>query len=255
MTAWILRFCRNVRVNSDKLTKELSYEEIQRAEEALIRLIQSEWPFDIREKYTQTIQFYEENKILKVRSRLILGEDPEDFVRPTVLPDHPIVRRLIDYIHQKLHHAGVQTTLSHLRERFWIPRGQLSSSEIFEDVPAIVKSAPDTSSSAKQCSTSNDQSFQSEDLPKEQEETLKKTRLGRQIVPPKRLDILFCIALSKLCPQYKRWEDNKQKWLFDVITEGKIPVNFFAETKRGFIGELLPQENMREEKTLVQLKQ
>ncbi|GFT77600.1 transposable element Tc1 transposase [Nephila pilipes] len=219
MTAWILRFCRNIRVNSDKLTKELSYEEIQRAEEALIRLIQSEWPSDIREKYTQTIQFYEENKILKVRSRLILGKDPEDFVRPTVLTDHPIVRRLIDYIHQKLHHAGVQTTLSHLRERFWIPRGrrvaikpsdfiqdikgtevldmdivdakhlQLSSSEIFEDVPAIVKSAPDTSSSAKQCSTSNDQSFQSEDLPKEQEETLKKTRLGRQIVPPKRLDL------------------------------------------------------------------
>ncbi|GFU27164.1 dual 3',5'-cyclic-AMP and-GMP phosphodiesterase 11 [Nephila pilipes] len=314
MTAWILRFCRNIRVNSDKLTKELSYEEIQRAEEALIRLIQSEWPSDIREKYTQTIQFYEENKILKVRSRLILGEDPEDFVRPTVLPDHPIVRRLIDYIHQKLHHAGVQTTLFHLRERFWIPRGrrvaikpsdfiqdikgtevldldivdakhlrkrirylqnlryqlrqrfqkeylselirnpqlapkrcnlsvgdivlvgsdnvkrlnwplgrviemfqgkdniervaklrvsngeiirpiqriyplELSSSEIFEVVPAIVKSAPDTSSSAKQCSTSNDQSFQSEDLPKEQEETLKKTRLGRQIVPPIRLDL------------------------------------------------------------------
>ncbi|GFT28158.1 uncharacterized protein NPIL_599581 [Nephila pilipes] len=280
-----IEFCRNIRVNSDKLTKELSYEEIQRAEEALIRLIQSEWPSDIREKYTQTIQFYEENKILKVRSRLILGEDPEDFVRPTVLPDHPIVRRLIDYIHQKLHHAGVQTTLSHLHERFWIPRGrrvaikpsdfiqdikgtevldldivdakllrkrirylqnlryqlrqrfqkeylselirnpqlapkrcnlsdniervaklrvsygeiirpiqriyplELSSSEIFEDVPAIVKSAPDTFSSAKQCSTSNDQSFQSEDLPKEQEETLKKTRLGRQIVPPKRLDL------------------------------------------------------------------
>ncbi|GFT20758.1 transposable element Tc1 transposase [Nephila pilipes] len=250
MTAWILRFCRNIRVNSDKLTKELSYEEIQRAEEALIRLIQSEWPSDIREKYTQTIQFYEENKILKVRSRLILGEDPEDFVRPTVLPDHPIVRRLIDYIHQKLHHAGVQTTLSHLRERFWIPRGRrvaikpsdfiqdIKGTEVLDldivdakhlrkrirylqnlryqlrqrfqkeylselirnpqlapkrcdlsDVPAIVESAPDTSYSVKQCSISNDQSFQSEDLPKEREETPKKTRLGRQIVPPKRLDI------------------------------------------------------------------
>ncbi|CAL1293989.1 unnamed protein product [Larinioides sclopetarius] len=124
MTAWVLRFCQNIRVNSHKLTKELSYEEIQRAEEALIRIIQSEWPTNIREKYTQTIQFYEENKILKVRSRLILGEDPEDFVRPTVLPDHPIVRRLIEYTHQTLHHAGVQTTLSHLRERFWIPRGR-----------------------------------------------------------------------------------------------------------------------------------
>ncbi|GFS51128.1 hypothetical protein NPIL_467111 [Nephila pilipes] len=66
---------------------------------------------------------------------------------------------------------------------------ELSSSEIFEDVPAIFESAPDTSYSAKQCSTSNDQSFESEDLPKEQEQTLKKTLFCRQIVPPKRLDI------------------------------------------------------------------
>ncbi|GIY80922.1 reverse transcriptase [Caerostris extrusa] len=72
MIAWILRFCQNIKVNSHKLTKELSYEEIQSAEEALIRIIQSEWPTDIQEKYAQTIQFYEENKILKVKSRLIL---------------------------------------------------------------------------------------------------------------------------------------------------------------------------------------
>ncbi|GFS59627.1 uncharacterized protein NPIL_241391 [Nephila pilipes] len=68
---------------------------------------------------------------------LILGEDPEDFVRPTVLPDHPIVRRLIDYIHQKLHHAGVQTTLSHLRERFRIPRGlrvAIKPSDFIQDI-------------------------------------------------------------------------------------------------------------------------
>ncbi|GBO11766.1 hypothetical protein AVEN_19164-1 [Araneus ventricosus] len=58
-----------------------------------------------------TIQFYVENKILKIRSRLILGQDLEDFVRPTVLPDHPIIRRLIAYAHKTLHYAGVQTTL------------------------------------------------------------------------------------------------------------------------------------------------
>ncbi|GIY36798.1 reverse transcriptase [Caerostris extrusa] len=39
MIAWILRFCQNIRVNSHKLTKELPYEEIQSAEEALIRII------------------------------------------------------------------------------------------------------------------------------------------------------------------------------------------------------------------------
>ncbi|GFT40561.1 integrase catalytic domain-containing protein [Trichonephila clavipes] len=68
------------------------------AKEAVIRIIQVEWSSEMQEKYSKTIQFYEENKILKVRSRL--GEDTEDF------------------------HAGVQTTLSHLRERFWIPLGR-----------------------------------------------------------------------------------------------------------------------------------
>ncbi|GIX82169.1 reverse transcriptase [Caerostris darwini] len=71
MIAWILRFCQNIRVSSHKLTKELSYEEIQSAEEALIRIIQSEWPTDIQEKYAQTIQFYEENKILKEMATLL----------------------------------------------------------------------------------------------------------------------------------------------------------------------------------------
>ncbi|GIY49533.1 reverse transcriptase, partial [Caerostris extrusa] len=42
---------------------------------------------------------------------LLQREDPGDFVRPTILPDHPIVRRLINYVHQKLQ-TGVQTTLS-----------------------------------------------------------------------------------------------------------------------------------------------
>ncbi|GBN68995.1 hypothetical protein AVEN_269425-1 [Araneus ventricosus] len=122
----------NLGANSYKLTKELSYEEIQKAEETLIRIIQSEWSSDKREKYTQTIQFYEENKILKVRSRLILGQDPENFVGPTVLADNPIVRRLIAYAHKTLHHAGVQTTLSHLRERFWIPRGRRVVKEVLQ---------------------------------------------------------------------------------------------------------------------------
>ncbi|GBN84248.1 hypothetical protein AVEN_110068-1 [Araneus ventricosus] len=81
----------------------------------------SEWSSENREEYTQTIEVYEENKILKLLSRLILGQDPEDFVRPTLLQDHPIVRRFTDYAHQTFHHAGVQITLSHLRERFWIP--------------------------------------------------------------------------------------------------------------------------------------
>ncbi|XP_071033140.1 uncharacterized protein [Parasteatoda tepidariorum] len=55
---------------------------------------------------------------------LVLGEDDENFQCPIVLPDHEITRRLIEYTHKILKHAGVQTLLGYLRNRFWIPRGR-----------------------------------------------------------------------------------------------------------------------------------
>ncbi|GFW13686.1 ethanolamine-phosphate cytidylyltransferase [Trichonephila clavipes] len=86
--------------------------------------MQSEWPSETREKYKNTIQFFEENGILRVQTRLILSQDPEDFSHPTVLPDHTLLERLILYIHRSLMHAGVLTTLAQLREKFRIPKGR-----------------------------------------------------------------------------------------------------------------------------------
>ncbi|GFY59018.1 integrase catalytic domain-containing protein [Trichonephila inaurata madagascariensis] len=86
--------------------------------------MQSEWTSEICEKYKDTIQFFEENSILKVQTRLILSQDPEDFTHPTVLPYHPLLERLVLYTHKYLMHAGVLMTLAQLREKFWIPKGQ-----------------------------------------------------------------------------------------------------------------------------------
>ncbi|GFT79326.1 integrase_H2C2 domain-containing protein [Nephila pilipes] len=69
--------------------------------------MQSEWPSEIREKYKDTIQFFEENGILKVQTRLIPSQDPEDFTHPTVLPDHPLLERLVLHTHRSLMHPGV----------------------------------------------------------------------------------------------------------------------------------------------------
>ncbi|GBN30474.1 hypothetical protein AVEN_42034-1 [Araneus ventricosus] len=121
MTAYVLRFCNNIKRNSPKLVNSLSCEEIQKAEKNLIKIMQSEWPSEIREKYKDTIQFFEENGILKVQTRLILSQDPEDFTLPTVLPDHPLLERLVLHTHRSLMHARVLTTLAQLREKFWIP--------------------------------------------------------------------------------------------------------------------------------------
>ncbi|GFR15006.1 integrase catalytic domain-containing protein [Trichonephila clavata] len=48
MTAYVLRFCNNIKRNSPKLVNSLSCEEIQKAEETLIKIMQSEWPSEIR---------------------------------------------------------------------------------------------------------------------------------------------------------------------------------------------------------------
>ncbi|GIY52716.1 DUF5641 domain-containing protein [Caerostris extrusa] len=66
---------------------------------------------------------------------------------------------------------------------------ELSSSEILNDVPVRVKDSSDTSDNDNQHTVSNEQSFEPKDLPKEQLETLKRSRFGRQIVPVKRLDL------------------------------------------------------------------
>ncbi|GBM06874.1 hypothetical protein AVEN_147819-1 [Araneus ventricosus] len=43
---------------------------------------------------------------------------------PIVLPGHPILERLIFHTHRSLIQAGVLTTLTQLRDRFWIPKGR-----------------------------------------------------------------------------------------------------------------------------------
>ncbi|GFV91388.1 integrase catalytic domain-containing protein [Trichonephila clavipes] len=103
------------------------------AEETLIKFMQSEWPSEIHEKYKDTTKFFEENGILKVQTRLILNQDPEDFTHPTILPDHPLLERLVLYTHRALMHAGVLTTLAQLREKFWIPKGRRNFSPLPPD--------------------------------------------------------------------------------------------------------------------------
>ncbi|KAF8784366.1 hypothetical protein HNY73_010054 [Argiope bruennichi] len=134
-----------------------------------------------------------EKATLHIYLRMLLLMDFIQDIKGTEVLDSDIV----DAKHLRKRIRYLQNLRYQLRQRFQkeylselIQNPQLAPKRCdLSDVPAIVESAPDTSYSAKQCSTSNDQSFQSEDLSKEQEETLKKTRLGRQIVPPKRLDL------------------------------------------------------------------
>ncbi|GFS43936.1 uncharacterized protein NPIL_678221 [Nephila pilipes] len=67
--------------SSLKLIDEISCKEIERTENTMIKIIHSEWPAEIREKYNNTIHFYIEKGNSKVQTRLILSQDPENFTR------------------------------------------------------------------------------------------------------------------------------------------------------------------------------
>ncbi|XP_054723453.1 uncharacterized protein LOC129233452 [Uloborus diversus] len=69
MVAWMLRFINNARYKSTRVICELTYEEIQKAELAVIKLVQTELHAELKEKYSKSIRFSEESGLLKVETK------------------------------------------------------------------------------------------------------------------------------------------------------------------------------------------
>ncbi|XP_015916070.3 uncharacterized protein [Parasteatoda tepidariorum] len=149
MVAWMLRFVNNAINKSIRVASELTSAEIQNAELAVIKLVQKEQAPDLRKKYSKSIRFYEESEVLKIETKLVL--DPEEFQKPTVLPDHPIVRQYVEHVHKAMMHSGVQTTLNRIRELYWVPRGRRVVREVISKCVVCKRHSskpvqPDTSS-------------------------------------------------------------------------------------------------------------
>ncbi|XP_071043021.1 uncharacterized protein [Parasteatoda tepidariorum] len=73
-------------------------------------------------KRLQNLQVLEDvNQPFRIRTRLSLKDNLENFKFPIVLPsDHPIVEKLAHWRHCYLGHAGVQIVMTQLIEEFWI---------------------------------------------------------------------------------------------------------------------------------------
>jgi len=160
VTAWVLRFIRNCRRLKDtddgtesriliKIPKKdtilelqcLSATEIRKAEEYWIQNTQSkafkQERRDLisgkgvhRSSPVATLRplLSADNQIIRVTGRVepIFGVSYEPLI---LLPavdkeDYPFVKLLIKSTHQRLLHAGVDTVLAEIRERFWIIRGR-----------------------------------------------------------------------------------------------------------------------------------
>lgn len=120
---WMRRFINNCSKNEPK-SGFLKVQELKEAELILIKLVQ-----DVFEKVNGSVNGIKVEKdnagLLRVSTKLLYRKDTLDFRSPILLPHrHPIVDQLIREIHVLNGHAGVQLTLSQIREKYWILQGR-----------------------------------------------------------------------------------------------------------------------------------
>ncbi|KAG8180924.1 hypothetical protein JTE90_020150 [Oedothorax gibbosus] len=124
MISWMQRFVYNSLHCSKKMRGELTLEEVQEAEGKLLRCIQKECFQNEGAKVLEKMQTFKDDKgTIRIRTKLLHGDETNEFKFPVVLPGkHTIVRRMVYHEHCLLQHAGSGILISNLRERFWIIR-------------------------------------------------------------------------------------------------------------------------------------
>ena len=136
MTAWIFRFCYNLRNGGQRKSGALSVEELNKAELYWIKWAQ-------KDRFTDEITLLSKGNsasrtsriasldpqlfegVLRVGGRIDKAELPWETKHPIILDHgHDITHLIIIDYHRKLIHAGVEHVFNHLREKFWILRGR-----------------------------------------------------------------------------------------------------------------------------------
>jgi hypothetical protein len=123
----------------------LSGEELAEAELRIYRQLQKEkypkafetlqlgLPVHPKEKIASLLPVWDErDKLIRVIGRVALALRDRNVEPPILLPaNHRIVSLIITDRHCSLYHAGVKTTLSELKERFWIVKGRQQTRKVW----------------------------------------------------------------------------------------------------------------------------
>ena len=123
----------------------LSGEELAEAELRIYRQLQKEkypkafetlqlgLPVHPKEKIASLLPVWDErDKLIRVTGRVALALRDRNVEPPILLPaNHRIVSLIISDRHCSLYHAGVKTTLSELKERFWIVKGRQQTRKVW----------------------------------------------------------------------------------------------------------------------------
>jgi len=130
VTAWVLRFISNLR--SEKVSGELSYNELTKAKNFLFRHTQKRAYGTEFEKLkagknlSKSSSLYKldpfigKDNLLRIKGRLEKSQLSYDEKHPIILPNDHLATLLVMFQHKMLKHAGVETMVSSLRDGYWI---------------------------------------------------------------------------------------------------------------------------------------
>lgn len=139
VVAYIYRWLNSAKNNMVK--GELTVEEMDFAENKIWKFIQTkELTEETKAKLSGLLIVEDENGLLRIKSKLILTEENENFKKPLILPaKHHIVNLLIKHIHEKCGHFGIQTTLARIRENYWIISGRNAIKRVLKQCVICIK--------------------------------------------------------------------------------------------------------------------
>lgn len=131
----VIAYCRRLRP-ANKYTGALVMKEIDEAEILIIKKVQNAQYSEeiksltkaervLRGRITNLSPFLDDNGLLRVEGRLRQSNLNFSHKHPILLPNrHSITNRIIRETHERYHHAGIQTTLYFMRQKFWIVDGR-----------------------------------------------------------------------------------------------------------------------------------
>ena len=137
--AWIMRFCKNVRLrkgSSGRAGGSLTVPEIEAAEELILKQAQqaalaaelnactSGRPLPAKSSLQHLSPYVDERGLLRVGGRLNRAPIPEPGRNPIILTESDITRLIVSDAHQRVLHSGLEHTLCELRLSFWIPKAR-----------------------------------------------------------------------------------------------------------------------------------
>ena len=127
MVTWMLRFIKNSRLASySRYLGDIQTSEFENAEKLIFRLMQQESFRGVSDSRLKGLNVkLDEDGLIRTKTLVANRVDEFGFRYPIVLePSHKFMWLLVEHIHKTAHHAGCNTVLRVLRERFWILRSR-----------------------------------------------------------------------------------------------------------------------------------